>query len=516
MFTFRSDVHWSRFTWFIVAAVFATDTSSSWDIDIVFAYLLAQFLAVHFKEKSDVLLLTVVTTTLTVAGAVWHMRNEPLEYLLLKRALQIVSFWMSAYFVIRFITMRDAEERQEQRFRALFKYATNGILLTDQQGHIVMANPFLQTLFGYEAHELEGKPVEMLIPDRLAKPHIQHRERYTRSPHPRVMGSGLSLRGKRKDGTDFPVEISLSPYRNHAGTFVMAFVVDNTERHRYETSILQQKETLTELSRALQSLNEGLEQKVAERTAELETAKNDLSVALEKEKELGELKSRFVSMASHEFRTPLTTVLTSADLLQQYIEKGETEAAQKHLKRIKSAVNGLNSILTEFLSLGRLEEGRIAIYATETDIRTCVEDVFDGLKGLLKSGQTFHYEHTGPFMVHIDPLLVKNILINFVSNAIKYSVENKPVLVKTTVSAHHLRMSVHDQGVGIPEDEQKHIFDRFFRASNVANSTPGTGLGLHIVQRYAEMMGGTAGFESRSDEGSTFWVDISTDEHQKS
>jgi PAS domain S-box-containing protein len=506
MLTFRSDVHWSRFTWLIVAGIFVTDISISWEIDIVFAYLLAQFLAVHFKEKSDVLLLTVVTTTLTVVGAVLRMQHEPLEYLLLKRALQIISFWMVAYFVIRFIVMRDVEEQLEQRFRALFQYATNGILLTNQKGTILMANPFLENLFGYTHKELVGKEVEVLIPTHLTQQHRQHRENYSREPRARSMGSEMGLKGLKKDGSKFPVEVSLSPFRNHNETFVVAFVVDNTSRYHYETSILQQKQELSELSEALKSLNEGLEQKVAERTAELEEAKNDLSIALEREKELGELKSRFVSMASHEFRTPLTTVLTSTDLLKQYMEKGEQESAQKHLQRIKSAVNGLHTILAEFLSLGRLEEGRIFVQKTPADVPACVEDVLEGLTGSAKTGQTFFYEHIGTKEIPTDGAIIKNILINFVSNAIKYSPEQKSIFVKTLIQNGMLHISVQDQGVGIPEAEQKYVFERFFRASNVANSTPGTGLGLHIVQRYADMLGGTVGFTSVADEGSTFWA----------
>lgn len=507
MFTFRSDAQWSRFIWVLVAAVFVADLLLPRQFDIVFAYLLAHFLAIFFKEKSDVLLLAVVTTVLTVMGAVFKPQEVPLQQMLLERVPPVLGFWAAAFFVVRFITLRDMEGQQEEKFAALFKFATSGILLTNQRGQIVMTNPALDQLFGYQPDELLGKPVEILIPTRLGERHTAHREHFHQNPNPRSMGIGLDLKGLRKDGSEFPVEVSLSPFKSSEGAFVVAFVVDNTYRKNYENSILQQKQELAALTEALQNLNEGLENKVAERTAELEQAKNGLAVALDKERELGELKSRFVSMASHEFRTPLTAVLSSAGLAGQYAERGDFENVQKHATRIKNAVNGLNSILTEFLSLGRLEEGRLAVHPEAVGLTECVAEVHEGLKSLFKPGQTFEHRHTGAPTARLDANLCKNILINLVSNAIKYSPEGAPIVVESVVGEHTTRLSVRDRGMGIPENEQKHLFDRFFRASNAANSTQGTGLGLYIVQRYAEMMGGTVGFES-SETGSVFWVEM--------
>jgi signal transduction histidine kinase len=234
-----------------------------------------------------------------------------------------------------------------------------------------------------------------------------------------------------------------------------------------------------------------------------------LAAALDKERELGELKRRFVSMASHEFRTPLTSVLSSAGLAAQYAERQDFNNVKKHAERIKNAVNGLNSILSEFLSLGRLEEGRVTVNWEDAHFAQCVEEVHEGLKNLFKPGQTFEHRHAGPATARLDCTLAKNILINLISNAIKYSPEGAPIVVETFADAKNTRLSVRDQGIGIPEAEQKHLFDRFFRASNAANATQGTGLGLYIVQRYAEMMGGTVGFES-AETGSVFWVDVPT------
>jgi PAS domain S-box-containing protein len=508
MLTFKYNTQFSRLIWVLVTGIFVLDLLIPRNYDIVFAYLLAHFLAIFFKEKSDVLLLAVVTTVLTIIGLVPKPHDAPFQNMLLERAPAIVSFWAAAYFVLRFIQLREDESLQEGRFEALFQFATNGILMTNKQGAIVMANPAIEQLFGYDKNEMIGKPIESLIPQRFAKNHVAHRTEYQSQPQPRNMGTGLSLQGLKRDGTEFPVEVSLSPFKHEQGEFVVAFVIDNTFRKNYEKSILKQKQELSILSSALQELNESLENKVTERTLELEKAKNELSVALEKERELGELKSRFVSMASHEFRTPLTAVLSSAGLVHQYASREDFANVQKHAERIKNAVNGLNTILTEFLSLGRLEEGRISVNREKTTVADCVSEVVEGLQNLIKPGQKLQHEHDGNPEVYIDCNLTKNILINLVSNAIKYSPENAHIRIVSKAQNDRIHIAVHDRGMGIPESEQKHLFDRFFRASNAANSTQGTGLGLYIVQRYAEMMGGTVGFESVVEEGSVFWVEL--------
>ncbi len=507
MRTIKSNIRLARLIWLLVGAVFVADLLLPIQFDIVFAYLLAHFLAIFFREKSDVLLLAVVTTTLTIVAVVFKPHEVPLQAIMLERMPPIVSFWAAAFFVVRFIDLRETEELQEYRFEALFRYATSGIVLTRRSGEIVMANTAAENLFGYAEGELIGKVVETLIPRRFMERHNEHRNQYHNNPNPRSMGIGMNLYGLRKDGTELPVEVSLSPFSSPEGDFVVAFVVDNTFRKNYEESILEQKQELANLTAALRELNENLETKVTERTRELEQAKNDLSAALDKERELGELKSRFVSMASHEFRTPLTSVLSSAGLVGQYAERQDFGNIKKHAERIKNAVNGLNTILSEFLSLGRLEEGRIQARQEAVRLPDCVESVYEELNPIFKTGQTFHHLHTGAEEVHLDGGLLKNILINLISNAVKYSPEGADITVSSVVSEHTTRVSVRDEGIGIPIQEQKHLFDRFFRATNAIN-IQGTGLGLYIVQRYAEMMNGKVGFRSEVEKGSEFWVEF--------
>ena len=392
-------------------------------------------------------------------------------------------------------------------FAALFEYATEGILVTDNRGTIVLANPAAETLFGYATGELIGQPVEVLIPQRYAKRHERHREHFSGAPRPRKMGSGLDLFGRKKDDSEFPVEVSLSPFHVEEGDFVIAFTVDNTLYKQHEDAILQQKKELEELANALKASNEDLEKRVTERTWELETAKNALALALAQEQQLGEMKSRFVSMASHEFRTPLTVIASSASLIETYVDRQDAANVKKHAGRIKNAVDNLVTILGEFLSLGKLEEGKMQANFKELNLREAVEDVAAEMKHIFKPGQVFNYRHTSGETVLLDGGLLKNVLINLISNAIKYSPERANIQVRSEVQTEIISIEVQDEGIGIPEADLQKLFTRFFRAEN-AVATQGTGLGLYIVKCYVEMMNGRIACDSRLGVGSTFRVEF--------
>ncbi|MBL7825156.1 MAG: PAS domain S-box protein, partial [Saprospiraceae bacterium] len=274
MLTFQHNTHFARLTWLLVGIVFLADYLLPRLYDVVFAYLLAHFLAIFFRERSDVLLLAVVTSVLTIVGLVFKPHDAPWGQMLLERTPAIISFWAAAFFVIKFIALREEEELLSGRFMALFEHATQGIVLSDKQGVIVMANPASEKLFEYNPGEMIGQKVEILIPMRYASKHEAHRNSYHHNPHARPMGIGLSLQGRQKDGTEFPVEVSLSPFKIQQGEYVVAFIVDNTVRKNHEHSILSQKQELSNLSKALKELNETLEHKVAERTHELEIAQS--------------------------------------------------------------------------------------------------------------------------------------------------------------------------------------------------------------------------------------------------
>lgn len=387
-----------------------------------------------------------------------------------------------------------------ERLNALFEHATEGIIIANRKGEIIKANPSSELLFGYEKGGLPGRLIEDLVPTRFMSRHHHHRDAYHKNPHPRAMGKGYDLFGKRKDGSEFPAEISLSHYSKDNEEFVIAFIIDVTERKKVEEQIKR--------------INSELEEKVDERTRvlketmmELEASREELQEALEKEKELNDMKSRFVTMASHEFRTPLSTILSSVSLIAKYKQEGEDEKRQKHVERIKSAVTNMTLILNDFLSAGKLEEGKVTNNPIETNIVGIVKEIASELSNLLKQNQKIQYNHVGEEVVWIDKQFFRNIVINLLSNAIKFSPENSNIIINTKVSNDTFDITVKDCGIGIPEEEKKNLFERFFRAKNASN-IQGTGLGLNIVSKYIEELKGTIRFESELNVGTTFYITI--------
>ncbi|HMU03037.1 MAG TPA: HAMP domain-containing sensor histidine kinase [Saprospiraceae bacterium] len=218
-------------------------------------------------------------------------------------------------------------------------------------------------------------------------------------------------------------------------------------------------------------------------------------------------------MASHEFRTPLSTILSSVSLIGRYTETAQQENRDKHILKIKSSVTHLTGILNDFLSMNKLEEGKTKPIFEDFDICELIKEITEELKTIVKQGQTLQTICTfDQKIVRSDVKIVKNIMINLISNAIKYSPENAEILCNLDRNGNEISFSVIDKGIGIPDDEQKHLFDRFFRASNVTN-IEGTGLGLNIVKGYVEILGGNISFESTRYVGSKFTITIPDTNH---
>jgi signal transduction histidine kinase len=228
--------------------------------------------------------------------------------------------------------------------------------------------------------------------------------------------------------------------------------------------------------------------------------------ALQKEKEIGELKSRFVSMASHEFRTPLSAILSSASLIEKYPTTEQQPKREKHTKRIKDSISNLTNILNDFLSFDKLSSGKVEVNWTYVQPKKLIEETLAEIEVLKKDLQIIQYTHIGNNdWVEIDEKIFKNIVINFTSNAIKYSKDNGLIKVISVLENAQLKVSVIDNGIGIPITEQNNVFERFFRAHNVTN-IQGTGLGLNIVKKYVELLGGTIDFKSIPDKETEFTI----------
>ncbi len=606
-------------------------------------YVLVVLATLWFSWNSPYIKWIGATATLFMIAGFFTIRNSGDLAIVMNRVLGLVTIWLSAIFAYRYQNLYEAEEFRKRQLKALFDNATEGMIFINAQGEIVGINPAAENMFGYEHEELNGKKIEVLIPERYVKGHVSKRKNLFEHPVNKPKGAGRVLLARRKNGDEFYSEISLSFFIDRQEVFYIAFIVDISERK------LQEK-TIEANVNNIRSLNEALDAKVKQRTAQLETAMHNLEAlndkltveigerkkieerlvksqrlyaaiarnfpegvigvldkdmkyvfadgqelskigfqdnnpigkrlfeledasvtahaeammsnvfigesvsfdvdlnhniynliavplpdgngdinemlvvmknitdrktaerklvrTIQKEKELSALKSRFVTMASHELRTPLSTMLSSVFLLQNYT--GDRFEAQKktHLDRIKRSIETLTELMNDFLSIGKLEEGKVKAVFIPVKIGDFLKETLAELNSIKKPEQQIHVEFPDEeHFVMIDRQMVNGILRNLVSNAVKYSPANAPIFVRSSLSEGQLEISVEDQGIGIPENEQQEIFKRFYRAENATN-IQGTGLGLNIVKKYLNLLNGTIEFKSKVNEGTTFTVHI--------
>jgi PAS domain S-box-containing protein len=386
-------------------------------------------------------------------------------------------------------------------FEAIFQEAAIGILVTNSQFEIILSNKFADKLFGFETAELLGENISLLIPNHLKDRHHGHLANLGHEkPISRPMGIGLDLKAKRKDGSLFPIEISLSHFKASDSMHYIAFVSDVTLKRKVEMELILKNQQINQL-------NETLEQEVEARTQALQNTLNklevnakELEISLEKEKVLGDLKTRFVSMASHEFRTPLTSILGSATLIEKYTKAEDQSKREQHINRIKSSVSHLTEILEEFLSVGKLEDGKLEIHPTEFSIRAFINDILSDFSSYV---QVIRFELTEDFTCFQDSSILRKVIFNGLSNALKFS--QKEVVISVILEGKQVIIAIKDQGIGISEEDQKHLFERFFRGGN-ATVIQGTGLGLHLVDRYMRLLSGEVEIKSELNRGTELLI----------
>lgn len=407
--------------------------------------------------------------------------------------------------------------RSQNYLHSIIETASDGIITINSAGIIQSVNRAAAQLFGYEPEEMAGQNISMMMPLKHGEKHDSYIDNYHQTGIGKIIGVGREVKGMRKDGKTFPFRLSISRVIIEENTFFTGIVHDLTEQKKAEAKL---KELNKELEKRVQDRTEELADTVNKLLIEIGERKNaqallvknevEIKNALKKERELSDLKSRFISTASHEFRTPLAAIGLSASLIGKYDETNDpsSQKRNKHIERIQSNVKTVTDILTDFLSLSRLEAGKLENNPSLLNVKEFSEKIISDLTGFKKDKQEIHYKHIGNKLeAFLDSFLLKNVIINLLSNAVKYSEEGGNIYFQTEINANNFQIRVKDEGIGIPEEDQKFLFDRFFRATNVDN-IQGTGLGLNLVEQYVKTMNGDITFKSKESKGTSFIVTI--------
>ncbi|CAL2089357.1 PAS domain-containing sensor histidine kinase [Tenacibaculum sp. 190524A05c] len=400
-------------------------------------------------------------------------------------------------------------------FDTLFEAVSEAVIVVDEFQKITVVNSSALQTFGYEEEEILNQHLEILIPQKYKGNHGAHFKSFMGSREKRQMGRGRDLYAVHKEGNIFPIEVGLNPLEIQGQKYIMALVIDISLRKHQELEILE--------------LNTKLENKVKERTRNLKTTVDELEkinkeldeenkkrieaeqkakVALKKERELNELKTKFLSLVSHEFKTPLSGILTSSMLLAKYKLTEQQEKREKHLSIINNKVHYLNNILNDFLSIEKLEKGEVNYNLSSFSLQNVISETISNLDLLLKRGQEIIVKSDIiEDEIYQDIKIIELTISNLLSNAIKYSPEDTKITIATSQENGYTLIKVMDEGFGIPAKDQKNIFQRYFRAENVLLNE-GTGIGLNIVKSHLENLGGTITFVSEEHNGSTFTIQI--------
>lgn len=371
------------------------------------------------------------------------------------------------------------------RFRDLLEAAPYAILEVDLDGTIVLLNAAAEAMFGYRREELLGQLIEILVPESLKQGHNEHRQRYAEHPTTRPMGIGLELFARHKDGSEFPVEISLSPIRSSDGARAMAIVRDITDRKQAQARI------------------DAIHQQFA---AELAATNQRLEVQNRELEQANRLKSEFLASMSHELRTPLHTIIGFGDLLAEEL-KGALNADQKRfVTHIQNDSRHLLELINDILDLSKIEAGRLELHPELFRPADAITQTITGLRPLANNKAISIAEDVDrELRITADPVRFKEIVSNLVTNAIKFTPEGGRVRVEWHQRAHHAVFAVTDTGIGIPASEQQAIFDKFYQLGSTTRGVrEGTGLGLAITKSLVEMHGGTISVKSAPGEGSRF------------
>ena len=362
-----------------------------------------------------------------------------------------------------------------------------GIIVFNKDKNIVLANIPSSQLFGYEQKEILNQKINNLLQDSTIL------DRYINNPQSKIYKSTVELIGLKKNGKEIFIELSFGKIEYEGAYYYKALISDISKRKQKEKKI--------------NHLNIQLEEEVKLRNSELEKLIEQLKISLSKEKELNNLKTKFITLASHEFKTPLSAILSSTELMVKYADLHNIEKRQEHLEKVKIMIYRLNGMIDDFLTLENIEIGVVKPSYTYFKISDLKEAISQNSTPFLKNKQILTFETTIENRLYHDKKIINIILTNLLHNAIKYSGENSNIIVNISANESNIFFSIKDNGIGIPKNEQNLIFNRFFRAKN-ALYYPGTGIGLNIVKGYINNLNGNISFKSTENKGTTFNVQL--------
>jgi PAS domain S-box-containing protein len=389
-----------------------------------------------------------------------------------------------ACLIVRDITTHKEVELVHERLyqsRKLFEtFMENSPILswiTDVKGIIRYLNPaYLKTY--HLMREDIGKSIFDIFPNSIAQHICENNELVIQTNQP----IKTIERGITPDQKEHIYQVVKFPVHSDEETYIAGWAIDLTEE-------IALRENLNK------SLND------------LRRSDKELKEALEKEHQLNHLKSSFVSMASHEFRTPLSTMLSSIFLLEKYSTTEQQGNRMKHAGKIKESIHQMNALLEDFLSLGKLDEDKTVMTPSNFNLPELISEVIEEIEPIRRLCLNIFFISSEIKEISSDKKLIRNILVNLLSNACKFSKENKRIWLKAEKCKDELCISVIDEGIGICKEDQKHLFETFFRGRNVQN-IQGTGLGLHIIKRYTELLRGRVDLQSQIEKGTTVTLSL--------